>query len=56
MARFSVDPKSYELAEHFLADVEGATEEQKRELAQQIQDVCEDFIGCDAETFAALTA
>ena len=37
------DSKSYELAEHFLADEPRASEADKRELAQQIQDAVEDF-------------
>lgn len=36
------DPKSFYLAEHFLSDVDGATDADKLELAQAIQDVCEE--------------
>lgn len=45
MSRFSVDAKSYELAEHFLSNLEGdeASEPQRRELAQRIQDAVEDW-------------
>jgi hypothetical protein len=41
--RPSVDPKSFELAEHFLSDLEGdeASEDQKWELAKVIQDAVE---------------
>jgi hypothetical protein len=39
----SYDSKCLELAEYFLSDVDGTTGEQKSELAQAIQDVCEDF-------------
>ena len=38
----SYDPKSYYLAEHFLSDVDGATDGDRLELAQAIQDVCEE--------------
>lgn len=40
---FSVDDKSFELAEHFLSDLEGdeASEDQKWELAKVIQDAVE---------------
>jgi len=38
----SYDPKSYYLAEHFLSDVDGATDNDRLELAQTIQDVCEE--------------
>lgn len=38
----SYDPKSYYLAEHFLEDVDGATKDDALELAQAIQDVCEE--------------
>lgn len=38
-----VDPKAFELAEHFLSDLEGdeASEDQKWELAKVIQDAVE---------------
>ena len=39
----TVDEKSVELARHFLADVVGATAEDETELAEAIQQVCEDF-------------
>lgn len=38
-----VDPKCYELAEHFLADHKGPTEEHKRLLSEAIQDAVEDY-------------
>jgi hypothetical protein len=40
-----VDPKAFELAEHFLIDLEGdeATEDQKWELAGVIQDAVESW-------------
>lgn len=41
--RWSVDPKSYELAEHF-AQGENLTEAELKELSQAIQDCCEDFL------------
>ncbi len=44
MSRFSVDQRSYNLAEHFLEGHKDVTLEQKKELAQQIQDICEDFL------------
>jgi hypothetical protein len=40
--RYSVDPKSRELAEHFLPD--GAPEDVKRGLAQAIQDAVEGYL------------
>ena len=40
--RYCVDPKSRELAEHFLPST--VREELKRELAQVIQDAVEDWI------------
>lgn len=39
----SFDPKCYELAELFLPD--DAPEEQKQELAQEIQDTIEEYVG-----------
>ena len=44
--RSSVDEKSFELAEHFLSDLEGdqPTEEQKWELAKVIQDAVEGWL------------
>ena len=42
MKQWSVDPKSYELAEYF-AQGENFSEEELKQLSQQIQDVCEDF-------------
>lgn len=38
------DPKCFELAEHFLADEPGAIDEDRAELAAEIQDCIEDFI------------
>jgi hypothetical protein len=39
-----VDPKSYELAEYFLADFTGVTKEMTMQLAQNLQDEVEDWI------------
>lgn len=46
MIRPTVDPKSFELAEHFLSDQEwhDATEAQKWELALVIQKAVEDWL------------
>ncbi len=41
--RFSVDPASYELAEHF-AQGEGLSEDELKEFSQAIQDCCEDWL------------
>ena len=41
--RMTVDEKSVDLAKHFLTDVHGATAEDETELAESIQQVCEDF-------------
>lgn len=43
--RPAVDPKSFELAEHFLSGLEGdeATEDQKWQLAKAIQDAVESW-------------
>lgn len=38
------DPKCLELAAHFLADVKGATDADRTELAEALQDAVEDFI------------
>jgi hypothetical protein len=38
------DTKSYELAEYFLADEDDMTEEDRKELAQRIQEAVEDFL------------
>jgi hypothetical protein len=40
---YSVDPASYELAEHF-AQGEGLTEAELKELSQAIQDAAEDWL------------
>ena len=40
----SVDPACYDLACTFLAEIKGATAEDKTELAEQIQRTVEDFI------------
>jgi hypothetical protein len=40
--RPSVDPKSYDLAEHFLSEIPGVTEDDIWELADTIQTACED--------------
>jgi hypothetical protein len=37
------DPMCAELAEHMLSDIVGARDEDRTELAEQIQDVCESF-------------
>lgn len=39
-----VDPKSFELAEYFLADFTGVTPEMTMQLAQVIQDGLEDWL------------
>jgi hypothetical protein len=39
-----VDPKSYELAEYFLQDFTGVTKEMTMLLAQEVQEVVEDFL------------
>jgi hypothetical protein len=39
------DPKCWDLACHFLADIPNATNEQHEELARELQDAAEDFIG-----------
>jgi hypothetical protein len=46
-----VDVKSYELAEHFLSDLEGdeASEAQTRELAQVIQEAIEGWFEGNAK-------
>lgn len=41
--QWSVDPKSYELAEHF-AQGESLTEDELKEFSQAIQDCCEDWL------------
>ena len=38
----SFDQRSYDLAEHFLFDIPGATADEHNELAEAIQQVCED--------------
>jgi hypothetical protein len=40
--RPSVDPKSYDLAEHFLSEIPGTSEDDIWELARIIQTACED--------------
>lgn len=40
----TVDPKSYELAEHFLKDVPPSRKEDTQHLAEEIQTTVEDFI------------
>lgn len=37
-----VDAKSYELAEHFMSDMPGATKADIQSLAEDIQRACED--------------
>jgi class 3 adenylate cyclase len=39
------DPKVYDLVASFLADVKGATDMDKRLLAEEIQGVIEDYLG-----------
>lgn len=41
MTRWSFDAKCMELVEHFLADYPMATDSDKRDFAQQLQEVCE---------------
>ncbi len=43
MKNWSVDPKSYELAEHF-AKGENLSESELKELSQEIQDTCESYL------------
>ena len=45
-----VDQKSYDLAEHFLSDVKGATKEDTQEMAEAIQRLCEDWCGAIEES------
>jgi hypothetical protein len=40
--RPDVDPASFDLAEHFLSEVEGSTEDDIWALAKSIQTICED--------------
>jgi hypothetical protein len=40
--RPSVDSKSYDLAEHFLSEIPGSTEDDCWSLAEAIQSICED--------------
>lgn len=49
------DPKVYDLAASFLAEVKGATDMDKRLLAEELQGVIEDYIRTvdDHEQFAA---
>lgn len=42
--RMTVDPKSFDLAERFLSDFTGVTEDEKRDLAEAIQRAVEDFL------------
>jgi hypothetical protein len=44
MGLMMVDPKSFELAEYFLADFTGVTPEMIMQLAQNVQDEVEDWI------------
>lgn len=49
MTSKTFDPKCWDLADHFLADVAGATDEDRTELAEEIQGTVEDFVsdlGC----------
>lgn len=43
MKTWSVDPKSYELAEHF-AQGEALTEDELKQFSQAIQDAAEDWL------------
>jgi hypothetical protein len=43
MRKITVDPKAYELAQHFLSDVKGSTAKDIDSLAQEIQLCCEGF-------------
>jgi hypothetical protein len=42
--RMTVDPKSYELAQHFLQDETNVTEDEPWALASDIQTAVEDYI------------
>ena len=42
--QMSVDPTVYDLACSFLREVKGATDEDRQELAEQIQQTVEDFL------------
>lgn len=42
--QMSLDPAVYDLALRFLREVKGATDEDRQELAEQIQTTIEDFI------------
>ena len=43
-ARKGVDPRVYDLAVFMLGNEKGATDAARTELAEEIQEVCEDFI------------
>jgi len=49
--KYSFDSKSFDLAEHFLH--EGASDQLKNELAQEIQDAVEDWFGAEEERINA---
>jgi hypothetical protein len=40
--RMLVDQACFDLVEHFLADVPGSTDDERREFAEDLQRVCED--------------
>ncbi len=42
--QMSVDPKSFELAQHFLADEKNVTEDEYWALARDIQDAVESYV------------
>lgn len=41
--KYPVDQMCHDLAAHFLSDVKGATAEDKQELAEAVQEVCEEL-------------
>jgi len=43
MSKKLTDAMCHDLAKHFLADVKDATGEDENELAEQIQELCENF-------------
>jgi hypothetical protein len=49
------DPKCWDLAAHFLADVPGSTDEDRAELAEALQEAAEDFLS-DLECCSACGA
>lgn len=41
---YPIDPMCLELAEHMLGDIKEIQPEKKRELAEDLQKLCEDFV------------